>query len=207
MGNKRFKEILLIIMKNITSMGTLLLALATFILAFYAFQTFKLTLEQDENLNRPYIGLANNNIEQGFHSTSSSSIILVSIKNYGSLPAYFKVDFKHGLGYTKSWQSDEDYIMPGQGINLKWNIYFDKVNIEDNDICKALENTTFTIKYGLNYNETKFATEVVTKLIEVPMERGYLPNEDEYFRVLVLRCGGISEKENLALVWYIKNMR
>lgn len=202
-------------MKREKQKSGFIIIIANIILASVAVATFLLIFYQNGKLDRPYIGLVDTNVYISFTSIGvnpdSTKInpgekIVISIKNYGNLPAYFQATYEDEYNIPMSYQWSESYIMPGQSIDIKWNVLFSDQPIYDDNVCKFLENRTITIRYGLDINDMNFITKVRSKLINAPRDIRKLEDEDG-FREMVVRCGGLDKRENMLPVWHIETMK
>lgn len=157
---------------------------------------------QNEKLHRPYIGLVNNvgvildyATSTDDKITSSAMRLKLKIKNYGELPTSFTSQVDGWLyGEINTFQNSQDFIMPGQEVDLLWNLNHDK-DISGKD-CNFLNNLSVKINYPGHY------VTVIPKFIDDPRHS----KNDSNQKIYDFTVYGCKDKPQV-LVWYVKEMK
>lgn len=181
-----------------------ILAVAAISGAVYTALTYSNTIEDRKNLNRPYIDLDAKSIEEklirmsemipvgeNYREIPAEKNLKFSIKNYGVLPAKYKIDFSDFKDHqfnTISELVDIDYLYPDQNKDLTFIFDYDSraalgrmseavENGEDlfGDLSKIENEYIIKIKYGFVYQseaELPFETIIRRRYFRVPCDNG-----------------------------------
>lgn len=135
-------------------------------------------VNQYREMNRPYIGVTDYDIDQGLEGTSEIKWNKRSaeITNAGNLPAHIKISFSGGFlpgAKIRALQPDENYLMPGQKmvIGFEEELQIGKTYTGSQvpkDICDQILNDQIVIEYGLVDRELSYKTILRREQLDLP---------------------------------------
>ncbi len=176
---------------------------ANIILSLFAVFTFIDSKNQSTLLHRAYIGinseintLSDHSIDKQGQIDSGGIRLKLKIKNYGDLPTNFSAQL---IGWPvnkiRAFQNIQNYIMPGQEIELEWNIDYSNIDPKLISDCSLFDGISINILY-LNHN-----LKIIPKLIEDPR---YNRDKNDKFQVLMYNCpSGVAPQ---VLTWYVQEI-